>query len=69
MSHINECVPGQEAKIQRSGVARVIGKTGTIVEVSRIKRPPSAPLKDAVTVDVPGHGEVTVAPGDLEIAR
>jgi hypothetical protein len=69
MSHINECVPGQEAKILRSGVARVIGKTGTIVEVSRIKRPPSAPLKDAVTVDVPGHGEVTVAPGDLEIAR
>jgi hypothetical protein len=69
MSHINECVPGQEAKILRSGVARVIGKTGTIVEVSRIKRPPSSPLKDAVTVDVPGHGEVTVAPGDLEIAR
>jgi len=69
MCHINECVPGQEAKILRSGVARVIGKTGTIVEVSRIKRPPSAPLKDAVTVDVPGHGEVTVAPGDLEIAR
>jgi hypothetical protein len=69
MSHINECVPGQEAKILRSGVARVIGKTGTIVEVSRIKRPPSAPLKDAVTVDVPGHGEITVAPGDLEIAR
>jgi len=69
MSHINECVPGQEAKILRSGVARVIGKTGTIVEVSRIKRPPSAPLKDAVTVDVPGHGEITLAPGDLEIAR
>ena len=69
MSHINECVPGQEAKILRSGVARVIGKTGTIVEVSRIKRPPSGALKDAVTVDVPGHGEVVVAPGDLEVAQ
>ncbi len=68
MSHINDCVPGQPAKILRSGVARVVGKTGTIVEVSRIKRPPSAPRKDAVTVDVPGHGEITVAPGDLEIA-
>ena len=68
MSHINDCVPGQQAKILRSGVARVVGKTGTIVEVSRIKRPPGAPLKDAVTVDVPGHGEITVAPGDLEIA-
>jgi hypothetical protein len=69
MSHINDCVPGQQARILRSGVARVVGKTGTIVEVSRIKRPPSAPLKDAVTVDVPGHGEVAVAPGDLEIVK
>jgi hypothetical protein len=47
----------------------VIGKTGTIVEVSRIKRPPGSPLKDAVTVDVPGHGEVTVAPTDVEIVQ
>ena len=69
MSHINDCVPGQSAKILRSGVARVIGKTGTIVEVSRIKRPPDARLKDAVTVDVPGHGEITVAPGDVEIVK
>jgi hypothetical protein len=67
MSHINDCVPGQQAKILRSGVARVVGKTGTIVEVSRIKRPPGAALKDAVTVDVPGHGEIAVSPGDLEI--
>ena len=67
MSHINDCVPGQQAKILRSGVARVVGKTGTIVEVSRIKRPPGALLKDAVTVDVPGHGEIAVSPGDLEI--
>ena len=69
MSHITACVPGQSAKILRSGVARVIGKTGTIVEVSRIKRPADAPLRDAVTVDVPGHGEVTVAPGDVEIVK
>jgi hypothetical protein len=69
MAHINDCVPGQQARILRSGVARVVGKTGTIVEVSRIKRPPSSPLKDAVTVDVPGHGEIALGPGDLEIAR
>ena len=69
MSHINDCVPGERAKILRSGVARVVGKTGTIVEVSRIKRPPSAPLKDAVTVDVPGHGEISVAPADLEMVK
>jgi hypothetical protein len=67
MSHINDCVPGQQAKILRSGVVRVVGKTGTIVEVSRIKRPPSSPLKDAVTVDVPGHGEIALGPEDLEI--
>jgi hypothetical protein len=47
----------------------VVGKTGTIVEVSRIKRPPSGPLRDAVTVDVPGHGEVVVAPDDLSIVK
>jgi hypothetical protein len=62
-------VPGHQAKILRSGVARVVGKTGTIVEVSRIKRPPSASLKDAVTVDVPGHGEVVVGPDDLAIVQ
>ncbi len=69
MSHIDECVPGQQAKIVRSGVARVVGKTGTIVEVSRIRRPPTGPLKDSVTVDVPGHGEIAVSPTDLEIAK
>jgi hypothetical protein len=67
MSHIDDCVPGQRAKILRAGVARVVGKTGTIVEVSRIRRPPTGALKDEVTVDVPGHGEVAVAPADLEI--
>ena len=67
MAHIDECIPGQQAKILRSGVARVIAKTGTIVEVSRIRRPASAPLKDTVTVDVPGHGEIALSPADLEI--
>jgi len=69
MSHINDCIPGQQARILRSGVARVVGKTGTIVEVSRIRRPPTGPLKDAVTVDVPGHGEIAVSPADLEIVK
>jgi hypothetical protein len=69
MSHIDDCVPGQQAKILRSGVARVVGKTGTIVEVSRIRRPPSGPLKDEVTVDVPGHGEIALAPADVEILK
>jgi hypothetical protein len=69
MSHINDCVPGQQAKILRSGVARVVGKVGSIVEVSRIRRPPTGPLKDSVTVDVPGHGEVALSPGDLEIVQ
>jgi hypothetical protein len=69
MSHIDECVPGQQAKILRSGVARVVGKTGIIVEVSRIRRPPTAPLKDELMVDVPGHGEVAVSPADVEIVK
>ena len=69
MSHIDECVPGQQAKILRSGVARVVGKVGSIVEVSRIRRPPTGPLKDSVTVDVPGHGEIAVSPADVEIVK
>ncbi|MFI5209045.1 MAG: hypothetical protein ACHQ2E_01255 [Gemmatimonadales bacterium] len=62
-------MPGRRATIVRSGVARVQGKTGTIVEVSRTKRPATAPLRDAVTVDVPGHGEIVVAPADLEVLQ
>lgn len=69
MSHIDDCVPGQRAKILRSGVARVVGKTGSIVEVSRIRRPPTGPLKDTVTVDVPGHGEIVLSPVDVEIVQ
>jgi hypothetical protein len=67
MAGINDCVPGRRAKVLRSGVARVQGKTGTIVEVSRIRRPTTGPLRDLVTVDIPGHGEVVAEPADLEI--
>jgi hypothetical protein len=69
VAHINDCVPGLEARVLRSGVARVIGKSGTIVEVTRVRRPASGPLVDQVIVDVPGHGEVAVTPADVEIAR
>ena len=69
MSHINDCVPGVEVKILRSGVARVVGRTGTVVEVSRIRRPVTGPLQDKLTVDVPGHGEVTVTPADVELIK
>ena len=69
MSHINDCVPGVEVKILRSGVARVVGKTGTVVEVSRVRRPATGPLQDKVTVDVPGHGEVAVTPADVELMK
>jgi hypothetical protein len=67
MAHIDECVPGRQARVRQGGVARVAGKTGTIVEVSRIRRPPSGPLRDRVTLDVPGHGEVAFSPGDLDV--
>lgn len=67
MAHINDCIPGRRAKVLRSGVSRVQGKTGTIVEVSRVLRSASAPLQDKVMVDVPGHGEVAVTAADLEI--
>ena len=67
MAHINECVPGRRARIRQTGVARVAGKTGTLVEVSRIRRPPTGPLQDRVTVDIPAHGEIVVTPDDVEI--
>jgi hypothetical protein len=67
MAGINDCVPGRRATVLRSGVARVQGKTGTIVEVSRIRRPATGPLRDQVTVDIPGHGEIVVNPADLEV--
>jgi hypothetical protein len=67
MAHINDCVPGLKARVKSSGVARVIGRTGFIVEVSRVRRPPEGPLTDHVTVDVPGHGEIVLGPEDIEI--
>jgi hypothetical protein len=67
MAHINDCIPGRQARVLSSGVVRVKGKTGSIVEVSRVKRGTSASLIDRVTVDVPGHGEVVLAPGDIEV--
>lgn len=69
MTHINDCVPGVDVRILRSGVARVVGKTGTIVEVSRIRRPATGPLQDKVTVDVPGHGEIALSPADVELLK
>ena len=40
MAEINDCVPGRQARVLlKAGVARVVGKTGTIVEVSRISHP------------------------------
>jgi hypothetical protein len=67
MAHIDECVPGRSARVQQSGVPRVNGRVGVIVEVSRVKRTPADALVDTVTVDVPKHGPVVVAPADLEI--
>lgn len=67
MAHIDQCIPGTQARIISSGVQRVNGKSGYIVEVSRIKRKPLDPLRDRITIDVPGHGDVVLAPEDLEI--
>lgn len=67
MAHINDCVPGRQARIRQTGVGRVTGKTGTIVEVSRIRRPPTGALQDRVTVDIPAHGEIVVTPDDVEV--
>lgn len=67
MAHINDCVPGFQVRIRQTGVGRVAGRTGTIVEVSRIRRPPTGPLQDRVTVDIPAHGEIVVTPDDLEV--
>jgi hypothetical protein len=67
MTDIDDCVPGRRVRVLQTGVARVVGKTGTIVEVSRVRRPPSGPLRERVTVDVPGHGEVGLSPTDIEV--
>ena len=67
MAHINDCVPGTQVRILRSGVARVVGKTGVIVEVSRVRRSAAAALRDQITVEVPGHGEIVLVPEDIEM--
>ena len=67
MANIDECIPGRRVRVLQTGVARVVGKTGTIVEVSRVRRPPGGPLQERVTVDVPGHGEVVLTPAELEV--
>ena len=67
MAEINDCIPGRQARVLRAGVARVVGKTGVIVEVSRIRRPVTGRLLDRVTVDVPGHGEIGLSPADIEV--
>jgi hypothetical protein len=45
----------------------VVGKTGTIVEVSRSRRPGADEITERVTIDIPGHGEIVVAPADLDL--
>jgi hypothetical protein len=67
MAHIDRCVPGTTVRILKSGVPRVSGKTGTIVEVSRIQRRRTDPLVDRITVDVEGHGDIVVTPDDVDI--
>lgn len=67
MADFTQCIPGHQARILKSRVARVQGKTGTIVEVNRAKRKAAEPIVETVIVDVPGHGEISVAPGDLEL--
>jgi hypothetical protein len=67
MAHINDCIPGREARILRAGVARVVGKSGVITEVLRVKRSQEEPERDSITVDVSGHGPVVVTPADLDI--
>ncbi len=66
MATFNDCVPGLSVRILGSGVARVRGKTGVIVEVTRGRRG-GEPLIERVTVDIAGHGEIAVAPVDVEL--
>lgn len=67
MATFNECVPGSQVRVLNSGVPRVRGKTGLIVEAARSRRAPGDPLVERVTVDIPGHGDVVLAPADVEI--
>jgi hypothetical protein len=67
MAHIDECVPGRTVRVHSSGVSRVNGRTGVIIEVHRTKRLPTDPLTDHVTVDIPKHGPVVVTPTDIDV--
>lgn len=67
MAHIDRCIPGTTVRLVKSGVSRVAGKTGRIVEVSRIQRLPTDPLLDQITVEVEGHGDVVVSPADVDL--
>jgi hypothetical protein len=67
MATFNDCIPGSQVRVLNSGVPRARGKSGVIVEVSRSRRAPTDPLVERVTVDIPGHGDVVLAPVDLEI--
>jgi hypothetical protein len=69
MAGIDDCIPGRRARVRQGGVARVAGKIGTIVEVSRICRPPGSRLQERVMLDIPGHGEVSFSPGDIDILK
>lgn len=67
MATFNDCIPGALVRVVNSGVSRVRGKTGTIVEAARSRRRPGDVLVERVTVDIPGHGDVVFAPADLEV--
>lgn len=67
MPEFNECVPGRPVRIRATAVQRVRGKRGVIVEVSRSRRASDDPMIERVTVDIEGHGDVVVAPADLEL--
>jgi hypothetical protein len=60
---------GREAKILDSGVSRVVGRVGVIVEIAHARRPPTGPVQERLTVDVPGHGEVVLRPNQVELLR
>lgn len=66
---LDETLLGRQAKILESGVRRVVGRTGVIVEIALARRPPTGPVVQHVTVDVPGHGEVVLTRDQLEIPR
>jgi hypothetical protein len=64
---LNDALLGRQAKILQSGVPRVVGRVGVIVEIALVRRPPTSPVQERITVDVPGHGEVVLQPGQIEV--